>query len=122
MPITLTLAELVASKESWQKLIAAELPIKPAYWIGKKYRKVESELVDYEKKHNELVTKHGKPVEGKQGVLQVSPESMEIFLKEIGELRAIAITLDFDPIKLADIEQAKLTGRDFMLLERFVEE
>ena len=63
MCITLTLAELIASKESWQKLLAAELPIKTAYWIGKKYRKIEPEMVDYEKKHNELVQKYGKPIE-----------------------------------------------------------
>ena len=47
---------------------------------------------------------------------------MEAFLKEITELREIVITLDIDPIKLADIEQAKLTARDFMLLEKFIEE
>lgn len=122
MPITLTLAELVASKEAWQKLIAADLPTKTAYWVGKKYRKVEGEIADYEKRHNELVQKHGKPVEGKPGMMQVSPESMETFMKEIAELRGIEITLDIDPIKLADIEQSKLTARDFMLLEKFVEE
>ena len=122
MPITLMLAELVASKEAWQKLIAADLPTKPAYWIGKKYRKVEGEIADYEKKHNDLVQKHGQPVEGKQGMIQVSPGGMEAFLKEITELREIVITLDIDPIKLADIEQAKLTARDFMLLEKFIEE
>jgi hypothetical protein len=122
MPITLTLAELTASKESWQKLLASDLPTKAAYWIGKKYKKVESEIVDYEKKHNDLVQKYGKPVEGKQGVIQVSPEGMGAFMKEIEELRSIEITLDIDPIKLADIEQAKLTGRDFMLMGKFVEE
>ena len=122
MPITLTLAELVASKEAWQKLIAADLPTKAAYWVGKKYRKVEGEIEDYEKRHNKLVQKHGKPVEGKPGMMQVSPEGMEAFMKEIVELRGIEITLDIDPIELADIEQSKLTGRDFMLLGKFVEE
>ena len=122
MPITLTLAELIASKESWQKLLAAELPIKTAYWIGKKYRKIEPEMVDYEKKHNELVQKYGKPIENMPGKIGVTSENMEIFKKEIAELGMIMISLDFDPIKLADIERVRLTGRDFALMEKFVEE
>jgi hypothetical protein len=120
--ITLTLAELAASKDAWQKLLAADLPIKAAYWVGKKYRKVESELADYEKRHNELVQEHGQPIEGKPGMVQVTAENMEAFMRQSAELRAIEIALDFEPIKLADIEQAKLTGRDFLLLEKFVEE
>lgn len=122
MCITLTLAELIASKESWQKLLAAELPIKTAYWIGKKYRKIEPEMVDYEKKHNELVQKYGKPIENMPGKIGVTSENMEIFKKEIAELGMIMISLDFDPIKLADIERVRLTGRDFALMEKFIEE
>jgi hypothetical protein len=122
MPITITLGEIANSQAAWLKLIAADLPTKPAYWVGKKYRKVEPEIIDYQKKHDDLVRKYGKPSEIEPGKIEVTRENVEVFQKEIGELRSIEITLDFDPIKLADIEQAKLIGRDFALLGKFVEE
>jgi hypothetical protein len=122
MPITLTLAEIVASKDAWQKLLAADLPIKVAYWIGKRYRKVEREIIDYEKKNHDLVRKYGQPSKDRPGSIEVSPEGMEAFQGEMSDLRDIVISLDIDPIKLADVEPAKLTGRDFALLGKFIEE
>jgi hypothetical protein len=124
MPIKITLGELVASKDSWQKLAAfgAELPIKTAYWIGKQIKAVEKEIRDYEVLHNEQVKKFGTPVEGRPNALIVKPENMEEFMKVINELRAVEVGFEFEPFSLVDLGAAKLPIRDLILLDKFLKE
>lgn len=122
MPIKISLEELLASRAVWKRLGEATLPVKTAYWIGKRLKAVESELRDYDRHHNDLVKQYGAPVEGQPGRLQVKPECMEEFIKLVTELQAIEVDLPFEPFPLSDLEKADLTVRDCVLLDKFLVE
>ena len=122
MSIKITLEELLASRNVWKRLGEATLPVKTSYWVGKRLKAVESELRDYDRHHNELVKQYGAPVEGQPGRLQVKPECMEEFIKLVTELQEIAVELPFEPFSISDLENAKLSVRDTVLLDKFLVE
>jgi len=123
MAITLKLHEIVNAQPAFNRLAATDLSIKVGYWIAKRLSKIERELKDYNKKLQDLYKKYKtEPVENEPGKVQITKGDREAFGGDVEELHNIDVILDIDPIKLADIEDAKLPVGDLMLLDKFIVE
>jgi hypothetical protein len=116
MPTKITLGQLVEAKPALEKLLKTHFSMATSYSLARRARVINAELADYDKKLNSLITELGSPVEGqpdKTGIspTRVNPETkavetnpaMSEFLKKRGELLAVEVTLEVEPIRLADL-------------------
>lgn len=106
--------EIFESSTILQKLTSASLPAKVSYNILRNARKIEQELVPFEKARIDLVRKYGKDEEGK---VIVTDESLPTFYDEIGELLEQEIEIDIRPIKIDDLSDLKFSAADLQLID-----
>lgn len=114
------LEKIVNGKQSLVNLLNQSLPVKTSYRLGKLVSKVERELKDFEAKRLELVKKHGDPVEGDSNKIQVREGNLEEFTKELNELLDVDVDLNFEPVSLDQLADAKLSAVDLNALSDFV--
>lgn len=111
--------ELLGIKESLNKLLVAEIPIKTSYKLGKIINKMGEELKFFDTKRMELFKKYGE-LDGKE--YKVKLEDNEIFVKEMNELLEITFELEINKIKLDSLGDIKLSALDMANLDKFIEE
>ena len=108
-------------KPSLQKLIAQDVPIKIAFKVGKIIKVLDSEYTVFEESKKKLFEKHGE--ENIEKNLEVKPENMKVFTKELNELLSIEVDIDIEKIKLEDLgEEVKLSPIDASNLDILIEE
>jgi hypothetical protein len=123
MPITIVLKDLLLAKPALDRLTAMKFPMTTSYRLSKRLRLATAEIADYEKKHDEIVTELGLPIEGmpdKIGIAQLilDPEALAAdpsskktitnpkwteYQKRLAELRAVTVTLEIEPIKIEEL-------------------
>lgn len=102
------LVEIKKSEGALSKLLRADFPVKISYWLNKNAKPIIAELTMMEERRIELVkkSKDMKPEE-----LQAQWDALMGEEVEIAPLK----------VKLADIENIKLTAEDFLAMEKVVE-
>lgn len=121
------LAELKPFAEGLTEILNIELPIKPAYWLGKLLRKIEAELKHFDETRMKLIVKHSteKDENGHPKVDETTNRYIvdeEAFSKEFIELCEEEIDIDFKPIKLEELGDVKLKPITLAKLEKILEE
>lgn len=121
------LAELKPIAEGLKEILDKELPVKPAYWLGKLLRRVESELNAFDEARMKLIAKHSteKDDRGNPKVDETNNRYIvdeEAFGKEFIELSEEEIEIEFNPIKLDSLGDVKLKPITMAKLERILEE
>lgn len=102
------LATIIDSQQALEVLLKQNLPIDIAWKIKTFIAKsIRSELESYEairiekiKSYGEIITDEKSPIKGQY---QVLPENLEIFMKELGELREKEIAVIPPVIKISEI-------------------
>jgi hypothetical protein len=89
-------------------------------WISRIIRKLNEELQNFDEQRQKLVSQYGEPQEN--GNVIVTQENMEAFAKELNELAALEIELDFSPVPLDELGDIKMKPAELMLIEKFVTE
>ena len=113
------LKELVNAKDGLSKLVKQDLNITLAFKLSKDLKKIEEELKIFEEKRMGLFKKYG---EEKEGQMQVSKSNFEPFLKELEELLSVKVNIEFNKLKMSQIEGVKLSAVDLLALSSFIEE
>lgn len=121
------LAELKPFAEGLREILDKELPVKPAYWLGKLLRKVETELNSFDETRMKLIVKHSteKDEKGNPKVDETTNRYMvdeDAFGKEFMELCEEEVDIEFTPIKLEALGDVKLKPITMAKLERILEE
>jgi hypothetical protein len=116
MPTQITLRQLIEAKPVLEKLLKMPFSIATSYALARRARIINAELVEYDKKRNDLITQLGSPMEGqpdKTGIspTRINPETKAVetnpawpeFIAKHNELLAVEVPLEVEPIKLADL-------------------
>jgi len=110
----ITINKLVESVPDLKAILATKLPIKVAYRINKLVNnQIERELKQYDEARISLVNKYGDKDE--KGDLKVTdPEKIKEFMKELNELLAMEIELDFTPIKVEELGDVQVEPKSLV--------
>ena len=112
----LTLGEVRSMAPGLNAILGMDLPAKPAYWLARFLNRFTSEMKAMEKARLQLVKKYVK--KDKNGKLlrkkdekgkdlnqyDFTNENMEKFSEEFDKVLDIEVKVDFNPIKLADLD------------------
>ena len=128
--IKIKLHTLPQSIESLNKIIEKDIPIKLSYKLIKLYKKLTKEVEQYEESRMKLINKYGEKKEDGQlnvrenGIVTINPENMQKFQQELLELGDIDIEMEFNPIKLEELEDAgvAMSPKHLMMLDEFIVE
>jgi hypothetical protein len=117
MPITISTETLLNSREALRELSDLPIPVRTALKLRKIYNAVEGDLKTTEEMMKKLVSRHAKKdaegnqvhpqvvVDGKkvQDEGRVEIEDRVAYEKDVAELLASAVVVDFDAIKADDL-------------------
>jgi len=123
--IKIQLGELRNIAEGLNEILTKELPIKPAYWFGKLGKKVHKELAEFEENRVKLIKKYASKDDKGEFIVKDNKyefEDKEAFNSEFIELAGTEIEIDFNPISIEQLGDAKITPVIMMALEKFMEE
>jgi hypothetical protein len=116
------LSTIQAAEQGFLAILKASMPVKLSYAIGKNLKKIVSKMDDIEKSRLGLVSKYG--TTNDKGLTQVTPENMDTFNKEYGDLLTQEVELDLWKISLNKLSDAgvRLTPEQVLSLEEFIED
>lgn len=120
---TVKLGELRGIAEGLNDILQKELPIKPAYWLGKLGKAIQKELAEYEENRIKLVNKYGlRDAEEKLVVEggQYQFADKDAFGVAVTELANTEIEVDFNPLTLDQMGDIKISPVTMMRLDRFI--
>lgn len=94
-----------------------QIPVRPAYWIGKISRRLEAEATEYSASRTELLDKHGTTTDEKQ-TYSFTPEQATAFNADHETLLETEIDLTgLDQIKLDSLGDAVIAPEVMMSLD-----
>jgi hypothetical protein len=114
------LSTLVNAQGALARLAGTKLPAKAAWRVGVILKKVDPLLVEFRKANEDLVRKHGEPVENTDN-LRVRQENMPAFMAELNDLLEMGEELDFVKLRLSDLGEVEVTPADLMALEFMID-
>jgi hypothetical protein len=121
MKIKVSLKEIKQAEPALLKIIKTSLPVKVSYWISKNIKPIEAELKLIEEKRIELVKKYAIDKDGKPIKQGVPADKMMDFQKDFMSLLDEVVEIEFNPIKMKDIENdVKLSSEEVLFLDKFV--
>ena len=121
--VNINLGELREIVEGLNEVLNKELPIKPAYWLGKLAKKIQKEFAELEENRMKLVQKYarkgenGQPLVENNKFLFADQGSFDLQYKELIETD---IEIDFIPIALDKLGDVKLSPIAMIGLEKFL--
>lgn len=117
--MNISLGEIFNSKESLQKLLEADLPIKIAFRLAKLAKTIEPELNNLEQQRVSLIKRLGTVSEG--GNIQVQADKIMEFNKEFNSLLTENVSINFEPIPLSLFgNDLKLSALDLSRIDIFI--
>ncbi len=111
---------LVEATEAIQKLLDLRLPSKTSFKIQRSLRPILSELETFENERKALIQRFAQPDD--DGRLQIPPDKMDEFLKEMNDLLDVEIDLSVSKISIEELGDTEMSVRDLLLLEFLFEE
>ena len=122
------LKELLDAKTGFEELLSnKDLPVLVSYRINKLIDEINPEFEAFEKSKNELIKKYGeeKQEEGKDSIVEVKPDNLQNYFKELEDIVKEEISLKYEPFNIAaafnadDIKKIKIGPPNQRLLEPF---
>lgn len=120
MKITAQRLLSIADSGVLAKLSAQDISPIGAYRLGRLMAVVEPEAMRVQAARNKLITPENSTEEA--GRRQVRPECVEAFMAAVTPLLAEEIEISVKPVFLADLEGAKVSTGDLLLLGELVAE
>lgn len=117
------LGEVKKIAKGLNDILGKEIPIKPAYWLGKLAKTIETEVKAFENARLKLVQKYG--AKDSAGKLVVEKDKYvftdaDAFNTEFEELADTDIEIDFKPIPLSSLAGINISPVVMMMLENFI--
>jgi len=116
------LFELVNAEQAIGKLVRLELPVSKAWSITKFLKLVREELATYNEVRKTIVSKHAKPETIENNQVEIDPANAKAFQDDMNELLQRDVEINFEKIKLSDIEGGKMTPLELDVLSFLFEE
>jgi len=114
------LEELLEVKQSFDKIINADIDISVALDIERKIRKIVEEYVLYDKVNGKLVTRLGVP--SGMGKYQIKDDNFDEYMKEHHKLINTEIEVSYERVSLKSIvsQDIKVSVKDINRLNDYV--
>ena len=112
----LKLEQIWGSQQALPKLLARDLPVRTAYWIGRNTHKIEAELKTLNDSRISLVKKYGKEDE-KTKSWNIEPAKREVFEKAFAELLNTEINVDIKTVGISELGDIKLSAGECLAIE-----
>jgi len=116
MSIVLTLTELKSMEQPLTKLLEEKLPAKVGFKLSKVLKDFSKELSELETQREKLIREYGELSEESNQISITSPEKLESFHKEFGDLLKEEITFDYNPISIDLLDNTQLTVAEMAVL------
>lgn len=126
--MTVTLKDILESQEVMQQLSAKPLRGRTAFQVARLLKMLDNELSTYNDTRMKIVEQYAKRKEdgsfelNDRNEYQFTAENMQSFVNEINKLLEEQITVDANPISLADLDSIEFTPSEMVALEPFIEE
>jgi hypothetical protein len=118
METKMTIRELLAKRETLQKLLSMDLPIRISYRLSKLVSEVNKQYDFFANSNQELVKRFGK--DDGNGTFRVDTKNEKVFAEFTAELETLLkeeVILTFTPVKLEELgEEIKLTPLEVSIL------
>lgn len=127
--IRLSLKALLDAHPALTRLAAEKLPIRLAYSVARMLKAVQGDVDEFITQRNALVRKYGiarAPISALERqthgaeVIEVLPEHLDSYRKDIDALTSIEVTIPRDPLVLDDVD--KIVPADLLALGPLVSE
>lgn len=125
--IKITVAELLNSTETLQKLAAKELKAKLAWSVARVLKAAEKEIQDFNETRMKLITKYGEKDENGElitddnGNCKIIEGSVTEFTNELNELTASELEINANKLSMDSLENLDFTPIEMAALEPFVD-
>lgn len=114
------LSQIIASKDALRSLASLKLKAVTSYKIAKLLKPFSEEIETFEKVRVDKVKEYG---EQKGDTMEIPQENREKFSKEINDLLQTEIDIDEESIlKIEELGDASITGRDLLLLDFLIKQ
>lgn len=107
---------------SFLNSISSKVTGKLAYAIARNIRKISSELTEYNKIRDELITKHGETTDNGTYSISVGTDAYKKFIKDISEYAVIEHEVDIYPIDEETICNSSLTAEEMLQLDFMIKD
>ena len=115
------LGQIQDMKESLGRLTNEPLPLKIAFKLNKLVRNMDVNLTVIEEERVKLVKKLG--VENKEtNAVEIPKDKIPQFQEEFVELMNEEVEIDFEPFKIDDFANAKVTTQDMLKMSMLFED
>ena len=112
--------KLLEIKQSLEKLISLDIPIKTAFKISKSIKNFNDEYAAFEDSKIKLFKKYGE--ENEKGNLEIKKENTEKFKKELEDLMEIKINIKVPKVTLKELGDIKISAGDIANLDILITE
>lgn len=126
--ITVTLEDVVNCGDTFRQIANYPIKVKTAYNIAKIIKSIEKETQLFEDTRQKLLDKYcekdenGELKTNDEGRVNVIPEFIKDYNKDIRELFENKVDIAAEPIKLEDLEILELTPAQMYIISAFIEE
>lgn len=125
--IQVKLIDVIGSTEVIKKLLDSPIKGRTAYKIAKLIKRLDEELALFNESRGKLLNKYAVKDENGQPIIEnngfkIALEHVEDFNRESAELLNTSITIDAEPIVLAEIENVEFTPNEMLTIEPFITE
>jgi len=125
MSTKMKLRDIINIQSAYSRLLdQSYLPARIKYNLSKDGKKIEAEINEISKLRNDLIIKYGES--GKDGLVSIAPNSPNLvtFQLEYDDLLDEEIELMTEPldIELFMRDECNLSGKDFLILDKFIVE
>lgn len=118
-----SIEQLYTSKPSFIKLLTQDLPVAVAFRLERLAKRVQFELDALEATRTKLVEKYGVKESDESGErIRVTADNYKQFSDEMRIIMAVEVHLDFEPLRVSELGDTKLSALDISNLEMFITE
>jgi uncharacterized membrane protein YheB (UPF0754 family) len=116
----IALNEILKAKKAIEKLLNSDLPIKTSYKLSKVIDQLNDEYNKIGEAQRKIMKKYGEEKEGDNVI--VSPDKRDEFQKELDDFLKEKTVIDFQPISIEDLGDAKLSAMEVRAMASFFKE
>lgn len=123
----LTNEVILNSSSKLSDLSQREFPVKVSYALAKNITKLNAELVIYNSERTKLIEKYSIKDEGgktleENGQINIQPECLEGWNKDIRELLAIENEIDIHQFSIEALNDYSMSANDLMVIDYMIAE
>lgn len=117
--IKVKLGQIIKSKDSLIELSKQKLPIKISYLLAKILKECDKELNFFEEERQKKIKEMG--IENDKKEIAIPDEKIKDFVEELNVLGNTDIDLNFDKLKIIDLENVNIESTHLLSLDWLIE-